>query len=110
MDALRDIYNYYYSVTGESYIKTMSYQKAEAFNPRSCMEGSVTFGKKPETFRLSFADACGLAAQVWCTDDNKHKVLDVEVTKEFARILEREVNYRVNMLAYNTPFPYHGEY
>lgn len=35
MDSLRDVYNYYYSVTGESYIKTTCLNKSEAFNPKN---------------------------------------------------------------------------
>jgi len=32
-----------------------------------------------------------IAGQAWCADTTKHKVIDVELGMEFARILKREV-------------------
>jgi len=34
------------------------------------------------------------AAQVWCAKETRHKVMDVNLCREFARVLQREVNLR----------------
>jgi hypothetical protein len=62
MDSLRDIYDYYFSVTGESYIKTTSLEKPEAFNPRH----TWTFpGWDKELLRSKEKMACQKTPVAW---------------------------------------------
>jgi hypothetical protein len=62
MSSLRDIYDYYFTVTGESYIKTTCYGKSEAFrwNRRSITATS----KKPSNLRG------GGKKRAWATLEN----------------------------------------
>jgi hypothetical protein len=43
-------------------------------------------------------DAFGIAATAWCGNKTKHKVMDCELAFEFARILQKEVNKKVDEL------------
>jgi len=44
---------------------------------------------------MSQEESLQLAAAAWCGEKTKHKVMDPELAKEFARILQREVNGRL---------------
>lgn len=50
MDSLRDIYDYYFAITGESYIKTTCLGKPEAFNIRNMNDRSKNFISLPYDF------------------------------------------------------------
>ena len=39
---------------------------------------------------MTIEEARGLAAQAWCKETARHKVMDVDLAEEFAKILQRE--------------------
>ena len=62
---------------------------------KSNLNEEVKIGANSLIQTMSERTALELAGAVWCSPKNRHKVMDVDLATEFARVLQQEVNRRL---------------